>query len=412
MMPIEKCLDEPLKKDETSEIPENWKLGEIGTLVKEFQSGFACARSNIVEDGIPHLRPNNIGYHGKLNFSHIVYLPNKMVNLQKYSLRAGDVLFNNTNSKELVGRASLVKEDFEGGFSNHITRLKIDKGLITSEWLVISINYLWSQGYFLKQCRKWIGQAGINTQMLRTVKIPIPPLGVQKRIVARIDQLTSKIDQAKRLKEETMKDTGAIMQAVLRQVFSYLAKTETQNARLGDVAIITMGQSPSGATYNEERRGMPLINGPTEFGPDHPEPVQWTTEPTHTCEAGDILICVRGATTGRMNWADQEYCLGRGVASLRPLPTMIPEFLYHFVQTQAKEILGRSSGSTFPNLRKRQLESLPVPVPSLTQQSKIAKSLNLAGDKVYRLKEAQEETRKKLDTITLTVLRMAFSGKL
>ncbi len=79
---------------------------------------------------------------------------------------------------------------------------------------------------------------------------------------------------------------------------------------LGDVADVIMGQSPKGDTYNHDGEGVPLLNGPTEFGPKHPEPVLYTTAPTRFAEPGDILFCVRGSTTGRMNWADRRYAIG------------------------------------------------------------------------------------------------------
>ena len=73
------------------------------------------------------------------------------------------------------------------------------------------------------------------------------------------------------------------------------------DVRLGEAAEIEMGQSPPGHTYNEDGKGLPLINGPVEFGRRFPTKIQWTTAPSKTCYDGDVLFCVRGSTTGRMN---------------------------------------------------------------------------------------------------------------
>lgn len=86
---------------------------------------------------------------------------------------------------------------------------------------------------------------------------------------------------------------------------------------LRDNAEIVMGQSPPGESCNAEGVGLPLLNGPTEFGPHHPSPVQFTTDARKRARAGDLRFCVRGSTTGRMNWADREYAIGRGVAAIR-----------------------------------------------------------------------------------------------
>ena len=78
-----------------------------------------------------------------------------------------------------------------------------------------------------------------------------------------------------------------------------------------------MGQSPKGENCNNTRQGIPLLNGPTEFGQNCPDPIQYTTEIRKKCLKHDLLFCVRGSTTGRMNWADQEYAIGRGLALIR-----------------------------------------------------------------------------------------------
>jgi len=83
------------------------------------------------------LRPNNIGFDGKLDKSKLVYISREMANLHKYAIKKGDVLFNNTNSKELIGRAVLVKENLHFAFSNHITKLSVRKGIITPDWLTM-----------------------------------------------------------------------------------------------------------------------------------------------------------------------------------------------------------------------------------------------------------------------------------
>ena len=87
-------------------------------------------------------------------------------------------------------------------------------------------------------------------------------------------------------------------------------------AKLRDIAEIVMGQSPKGDSCNQSGIGIPLLNGPTEFGNYHPIPVQFTTEAKKCAKTGDLLFCVRGSTTGRMNWADQKYAIGRGIAAL------------------------------------------------------------------------------------------------
>ena len=215
----EKIMQAALHKVFSRAEEKGWKWVKIKDVVEEFQSGFACSKVHATESGIPHLRPNNIGFWGELDLTELVFIPPEMVDLDKYSLKKGDVLFNNTNSKELVGRACIVREDLNYGFSNHITRLRVNKKLITPEWLVSSINYLWLRGYFLAICRKWIGQAGVNMTMLKNTKIPLPSLEEQKQIATYLDKLSKTIKSLKKLQQSTDEELEKLVPAILDKAF-------------------------------------------------------------------------------------------------------------------------------------------------------------------------------------------------
>ncbi len=158
---------------------------------------------------------------------------------------------------------------------------------------------------------------------------------------------------------------------------------EWRQQLLGEVAEITMGQSPSGTTCNEEGQGVPLLNGPTEFGQHHPTPVQFTTDARKTANARDILFCVRGSTTGRMNWADRQYAIGRGIASLRHRKgDEFQPLLRAVIELSLPELLAQATGSTFPNVSFNQLYNLRCCLPSLVEQKRIADILGSLDDKI------------------------------
>ena len=87
--------------------------------------------------------------------------------------------------------------------------------------------------------------------------------------------------------------------------------------KLQNIAEIVMGQSPESEFVSSEKIGLPLLNGPAEFTDRYPVPVQFTSLGKRIAEEKDILFCVRGSTTGRMNIADQKYAIGRGLAAIR-----------------------------------------------------------------------------------------------
>jgi type I restriction enzyme S subunit len=143
---------------------------------------------------------------------------------------------------------------------------------------------------------------------------------------------------------------------------------------LGDLADVIMGQSPKGNSYNKNGDGVPLINGPTEFTERSPIKVQWTNEPTKLCKPFDLLLCVRGSSTGRMNVANDEFCIGRGVAAIRANSKGNTEYLTYQIHLAIEKLLALSAGSTFPSVDGKAIRSIPVPCPQPEEQREIATS--------------------------------------
>jgi type I restriction enzyme S subunit len=163
---------------------------------------------------------------------------------------------------------------------------------------------------------------------------------------------------------------------------------EWEMKKLGDAAEVVMGQSPVGTSYNHSGTGAPLINGPTEFTVKYPIKIQWTSQPTKFCKKGDILLCVRGSSTGRMNISDDEYCIGRGVAAIRAKSGADTLFITFQVESAVKSILTLTTGSTFPNIDGKSIKTIQFPLPPLSEQQKIAEILS-TWDKAIELQEKQ-----------------------
>jgi type I restriction enzyme, S subunit len=159
--------------------------------------------------------------------------------------------------------------------------------------------------------------------------------------------------------------------------------SEWQEGTLSDIAEFVMGQSPEGETCNEAGAGVPLLNGPTEFGIRSPKAVQFTTDPKRFSKLGDILFCVRGSTTGKMNWSDQEYAIGRGLAAMRHKNGAgYKYFLKAVIDFNLELLLASATGSTFPNVSKDQIANLEVSIPPLGEQKAIASVLSSLDDKI------------------------------
>lgn len=175
--------------------------------------------------------------------------------------------------------------------------------------------------------------------------------------------------------------------------------------RLEDVANIIMGNSPPGSSYNEHGIGTPLINGPVEFS-KRPFGLtvrsKFTSEPTKLCKQGDLLICVRGSTTGRTNIAAFDACIGRGVASIQAGKSQL--YVNLFILSLRQSILDMGVGSTFPSISASQIASLPLKLPPLAEQtrivSKVDQLMNLC-DELESRQTARRESRMRLVGATL-----------
>lgn len=153
-----------------------------------------------------------------------------------------------------------------------------------------------------------------------------------------------------------------------------------ETSHLGAIAEIIMGQSPKGenVTEFEDASTMPLLNGPTEFTKTSPIPVQFTSQITKIAEKGSILFCVRGSTTGRMNIADQEYCIGRGLAAIKAREGISNRYVYHIL-CHLRELIyqqAKGAGSTFPNISSAELNAWSVPDISESEANKITNTLD------------------------------------
>jgi type I restriction enzyme S subunit len=165
--------------------------------------------------------------------------------------------------------------------------------------------------------------------------------------------------------------------------------------KLGTISDIVMGTSPKGNYYNQIGEGLPLLNGPTEFGPVYPDVTLFTSKSIKECQVGDLLFCVRGSTTGRMNWADRDYSIGRGICLIRTPTKGETKFVRYALEYRLPALLQLAGGATFPNLPKETIAEFQIPFPK--SRDKIASVLSAYDDLIEnnlrRIKLLEESAR-------------------
>ncbi len=163
----------------------------LAELDVELQNGFACGEKD-VENGVPHLRMNNVDDAGVLNLDLVRTVPLDR-SVERYRLMERDVLFMGTNSEDKIGKACLFlpPDDRVYLFSNHLIRLRVSDARITPEYLAALLHLLWSKRFFPSIAKRWVNQASVAVSALAALRIPLPADKPLREFTARYQDLRS-----------------------------------------------------------------------------------------------------------------------------------------------------------------------------------------------------------------------------
>ncbi|HEY0513432.1 MAG TPA: restriction endonuclease subunit S [Thermoanaerobaculia bacterium] len=176
---------EPL---EAPEVPEGWSLAALQDLAHRTQYGLSIKADADARRGIAMLRMSNI-QGGRIDATELKYIPVKAVDVPAFRVRRGDILFNRTNSPELVGKAAVFDLDLEAVFASYVVRIECAERLVDSRYLCGWINSPWGRQWARTVRTESVSQANINVSRLQTMPVPVPPLAEQREIVRRIEEL-------------------------------------------------------------------------------------------------------------------------------------------------------------------------------------------------------------------------------
>lgn len=210
----------PLKDNakENYKLPQGWEWKSLGEISNLIQNGFATSKNNEIPSGYVHLRTHNISTDGNLNFDTLIKIKREFIKEKQSFIEKNDILFNNTNSTELVGKTALVTQNYNYAFSNHLTKIKL-KNQYNSKLVVFYFVLLLKNKYFEKICHQWIGQSGINIDKLKKIQIPLPPLKEQEQIAEHLDFVFKKAKALKELYTKELQDYEELKQSLLNKAF-------------------------------------------------------------------------------------------------------------------------------------------------------------------------------------------------
>ena len=164
-----------------------FKLGTIADLVIKTQYG-TSKKANEVGKGMPIVRMNNITYEGKWDFSSLKYIEFDENDKEKYLVNNGELLFNRTNSKELVGKSAVYKEKEPMAFAGYLVKIITDSPA-TSDFIAGHLNSEFGKLYLLKMAKSIVGMANINAQEVQKIPILIPPMELREKYAIIVEQI-------------------------------------------------------------------------------------------------------------------------------------------------------------------------------------------------------------------------------
>lgn len=202
------------------EIPQGWKWIQLGEIVKTIEYGTSEKSSDIVDE-VPVFRMNNIR-DGKVLFNNLKYVSASIKDLPRLYLQEKDILFNRTNSYELVGKTGVftgVSDKYT--FASYLIRIQLFLNYVSPELINVVLNSAYFRHSQIEpEITQQCGQANFNGTKLKNAVIPFPPLGEQHRIVAKVNQLMSLCDTLETKLTQSVTDSEKLINAAVHQILA------------------------------------------------------------------------------------------------------------------------------------------------------------------------------------------------
>jgi type I restriction enzyme S subunit len=446
--------------------PVGWPTVELNAVIIDLQPGFASGKHNTSGEGVPHFRPMNVSTGGRIDRSVVKYV-DPSAGRPDLRLQRGDVLFNNTNSPELVGKTAIFEGDDAPAFSNHMTRLRVDAARVDPGFLALRLHQAWREGWFAAHCNNHVSQASIGRDVLRAFEIEVPPLEVQQAIYALNEVVGERqassvrhLAAARRAIErfraavlvaacsgrltadwrEAQPQPGKGVDELLRKLRAPRGESiehessaetsvdlpETWRIATGAEAFVfvTSGSRGWARYYSDEGPAFLRVGNLDRHRLDLDLTAVQAVMPPPSAEAkrtrvqpGDLLISIT-AEVGMVGVVPSD--LGEGyvnqhVAIARPHPQLDSRFLAVFVaaplhgETQLDAL---QRGATKAGLGLDDIRALRIPLPPAVEQVEIARRVDQLLALADALEQRIEVASRRVDRSSQAVLAKAFRGDL
>lgn len=311
----------------------------------------------------------------------------------------GDILFVN---KGTPGRVCLVPDPVDFCIAQDMIALRADESKIYPKYLftVLRSREIQQQIYNTN-----VGDVipHFKKQFLDQLLIPIPERSIQESIGDLYYVLSLKAERNKKINDNLQQQAMALY----AEMFLNSSDNNVTSGTLSDIAAITMGQSPSGSSYNEDGVGEVFYQGRAEFGFRFPKRRLFTTEPKRMAETGDVLLSVR-APVGDLNVAYERCCIGRGLGAIHSKTGHSSFVLYTMFALRSQLDVFNGEGTVFGSINRDALNAIPIDIPPVTEIDQF----EAVAHPIDELIRANYEENCRLEAIRDSLLPKLMSGEI
>ena len=315
--------------------------------------------------------------------------------------KPGDIIFVN---KGTPGRVCMVPAPVDFCIAQDMIALRVKREIIYNKYLLAVLRSKKIQNQIAATT---VGDVipHFKKQQLREIKIPVPPMKIQKVIGDYYFAFCEKEVINNKINRNLQEQAASIYKKMILD-----APDECNEGVLSDIAEIIMGQSPKGDTYNEEGKGTVFYQGRAEFGDRFPNRRLFTTDPKRIAKENSVLVSVR-APVGDINVAYEECCIGRGLSSVVSKDNHQSFVLYTMFSLKDQFDVYNGEGTVFGSINKESMNGMAIHIPNeklMDEFEEIVSSMDAIikanYEENYRLVAARDALLPKLMSGELDIL--------
>lgn len=339
-----------------------------------------------------------------------------------------DVLFAKITPSMQNGKSAIARGLIDGlGFGSTEFHVLRPSRRVIPEWIHLFVRQKGFRDEAVQHFRGAVGQRRVPEEFLAGYTLPVPPLDEQRRIVARIEELFDRIEEAQRLRVAAEEDTERLMPAALVEILD-VTKSEYKCQTIGNLIEAGVLQIIGGGTPSKKHAafwsGTILWVSPKDMKrwiiddtEDHITSQAVASSSAKLIPERAVLVVVRGMILARM-WpvaiAGTELTINQDMKALCPSSGLIPEYLGYALRGSEPEVLNRveTAAHGTKRLKTKTLEAVDIPIPPASEQHRIVDHLDGVQAQVAELRRLQAASAIELERLSGAVLAQAFRGEL